>query len=348
MDTLICGISAFRFHKIPPWLFAMLPDDIDLSTRAGRSSVGKLGSYLAYLPAPVDVLVGDGSCRHSSRGLRFHLWQGELPPRSSIEIGSYAHVTSPAMTLATMASQLSYFELTMAAYEMCGTFSSIRLMHEHVEAAREALPRLGAFGSWRPVLDRRGNITDLWTRPPLLDVDELVEFAHSIKGRRGSRRLIEAAESVLGVCASPLEVQAAMLLVGRRSRGGAGIGPVELNRRVRLTAPVRAIASSDHLVVDQYYEGDPPAVIELQGAVAHDDERSAMRDADRLLALSAMGFRCLPITYRQLADVERCDRLARHLAGLLGREYREKTDRQRASERELRRYVFSDWTALGM
>lgn len=73
-----------------------------------------------------------------------------------------------------------------------------------------------------------------------------------------------------------------------------------------------------------------------------------MRDADRLLALSAMGFRCLPITYRQLADVERCDRLVRHLAGLLGREYREKTDRQRASERELRRYVFSDWTALGM
>ena len=60
-----------------------------------------------------------------------------------------------------------------------------------------------------------------------------------------------------------------------------------------------------------------------------------------------MGIEVLPLTYRQIADRENFERIARHVAHKLGRTYRDKTERLRAKERDLRTELFIDWLTLG-
>lgn len=256
METVIAGLSAFQYHRIPPRILQALDEPLDISTLSGRIGLGHREKYLLYLETPLDTLVRSRSECHRSRGMNRILWEGSLPPGAIWEIDSYLKVTSPAFTLFLLASRMNRYRLAMAMYELCGSFTVFKTLPQHFDLARTLaqLPKRLSDG-WRPVVDERGNITELWRRPPLVTVEELCSMAEQVHGRKGYRVFTRTIDEIRGVAASPLEARAAMRLCGSRLYGGEGFGPVELNRRVAFSRAARAVTDGSRGFVDFFFRG---------------------------------------------------------------------------------------------
>ncbi len=81
------------------------------------------------------------------------------------------------MTLLTLAPLVSVHRLTMAAYELCGTFTvyaPTKEMQHELDRLRNQ--RLVWPGGWRQVYDHVGKPTSLWHRDPLVTLHELRGF----------------------------------------------------------------------------------------------------------------------------------------------------------------------------
>lgn len=352
METILCGASAFQFHRIPPIVLTIIEDAPDLSTRSGRRRLKHLDAFLDYIDLPLEVLVTDRARRADLSMMKTRYFCRELPMGSIKEIDAYHAVTSPALTLLTMASDLNEIQLAMATYELCGRFSVCRLRPEHKMALAQVKQQWGSmeYGGWSPVLDFRGNITDLWKRPPLVTLDELYRSAQEYQGCHGVKGLRRALEWVRGCCASPFEVQAVMRLCGSRRKGGEGFGPVMLNSRMEFHAAAREASSLSHCYIDIFFPGNEhhgPYAIECQGRVVHGESGITSFDANRLLGLQQMGVKATLVTSEQLYDQSRYEHLARLVARELAAPYREKTELMKRAEGDLCRNLFIDWTTLG-
>ena len=155
------------------------------------------------------------------------------------------------MTLLTLAPLVSVHRLTMAAYELCGTFAvytPTKEMQRELDRLRNQ--RLAWPGGWRQVYDHAGKPTSLWHRDPLATLHELRGFCEESKGMHGHRQFCQAARAVTGVAASPLEVQASMLLNLTRRRGGEGLGPIVNNHPITLNRDARILAGQSTCYAD--------------------------------------------------------------------------------------------------
>lgn len=370
MNTTLCSTSAFFFYRVPPCVWELVSGYPDISTPLGRRRLGRHAAYLDYLPLPLHELVCTRAERHSVRHVEQHLASSFAPflgigsttglygfagpiGAEAVEVLPGLCVTSPLLTLLTLAWHMPVEQLCMAMYELCGTFSVLRLRPEHravLQARLDAGESLRR-GGWEPVLTKRRVLTDLWRRPPLVTTDELRRFAAWTAGMRGHKRFSRAASAVLGVAASPLEVQTALRLGAPRILGGEGIGPLELNRPIRLSPSARSIASRAWCSADLCVElpGSSRAlVIECQSRLIHDDPDSLLSDSDRTTALQSMGYTVALVTRRQIRDPAVYRHLLAYVAGELGIRLRPKTPDLLERERRLCRSLFMDWTRLGL
>lgn len=350
---MFCDITAIQFLRMPPCLFALVQESLDLSVSRDRRMLYRQESFLGYLNVPLHILVTDRARRHQMTAYAQHLWSDRLPPQAFVEIGAYHMVTSPLFTLLMMAPRLSHAHLAMLMYELCGTFSAIKLKPEH-RAQLQSMIDAGTLpigDSWRPVLDQNGKLTDLWQRNPLVTLDELRAFAEETAGMRGHKAFARAAKAVLGITASPFEAQTVMLLGACRRQGGEGFGPMALNEILRYDASARSLTSQDYCRPDILFPEDShhgAFAIECQGAVVHGNDGATEKDADRVTALQSMGIPTILLTYEQIANERRYHQFVRLVAKHLGIAYREKTPALMERERDLRRNVLIDWTTLGM
>ncbi len=352
MDTTLCDISAFQYYRIPPCLLRRMVEEIDLSTKGGRKKLADANSFLGYIETPLHVLETDRARRFTARSMVKHLWSGELPLGAKREIDVYHYVTSPAMTLLMLARHLDKTCLTMAIYEMVGTFSVIRMLpgdRAYVQQCIDA-GQVAFEGGWEPARDKNGRLAgDLWERPALLTLDELWAFIHEMKGVRGCKALASAAREVVGSAASPFEARAAMRICGSRSSGGEGIGRAELNTVIRFTSAAASIAGHDYAIADMLlraHDGAAELVIECQGRSSHGAGGVSIADADRQLALQRMGYEVILLTHEQIEDEWRFRQLARYLAERLNGCYTEKNSWEMERQREMMRVLFSNWADL--
>ena len=349
MDTTLCDISAFQYYRIPPCLLRRVVEEIDLSTTEGRKKLAAANAFLGYIKVPLHVLETDRARRFAARGMVKHLWSAELPPGATREIDAYHYVTSPAMTLLMLARHVDTTRLTMAIYEMVGTFSVIRMLpgdRAHIQRCVDG-GQVVFEGGWEPARDKNGRLAgDLWRRPALLTLDELWAFIHEMKGVRGSKALARAAREVVGSAASPFEARAAMRICGDRSNGGEGFREVELSSIIRFTSAAVSIAGHDYAVADMLLracDGSAELVIECQGKPFHGAGGVSIADADRQLALQHMGYEVILLTHEQIEDEWRFCHLARYLAERLAGCYTEKSVWELERQREMKRILFSDW-----
>lgn len=325
MDEVFCAQSAFKFYRTPPQVLM------------GKTSIRQIFGY------PTHTLIQSRSEHFSSDQKKMHLWTGELPLGALVEIPGVGTITSPLMTLFTMATAFGKVELALAMYEFCGEFSIYEPSDEE-EASCSTSP----LGAWDRVIDAAGRPTSLWMRPFLISLDELLPFAQSLKGRRGYRTFLDAAKMVLGVCRSPFEVQAAMLLGLPRKLGGYGFD-LRTNEQLNLTRQARRIAQRGYCVADLYVaskDGTCAVDVECQGAAVHSSLGAAAPDADRTTALEAMGVDVVLLSYAQIADPMRLATVAGLMAAKLGEALRPKTARMVMAESDLRRRIFIDWRTL--
>lgn len=88
-------------------------------------------------------------------------------------------------------------------------------------------------------------------------------------------------------------------------------------------------------------------MIECQSRLIHSTAERQLLDFDRQVALQAMGYEYIPLTYAQLKSDERHREMAELVGMKLEGRYLEKSALLRERERSLRRELFCDWRRLG-
>lgn len=384
MDITICDATAFEYWRIPPIVALLLVgrnDDIVLrrilrpgeleafrtaalselplckrflqpnpSMRRAGKTVELLQPAISLIAAahdgPVDILASQHSACHASTLLRPRLWSSQTAACRSIQISESVGVVTPAMALLQVSTRTSLAQTVLLAGELCGSFAIYEappLICEYLQTIqnRTGIPTVG---EWKPCLDSQGHLTNLWSRPALVTVKQLVSTATAFAPRRGSRRLAEAAGLVIAGAASPFEVQAGVLLGFPRNLGGEGHGGFAFNKKISLTRDARLLAQRSNCYCDLYWESGLD--VECQSSLVHQNEGSFLSDSDRTAALRHMGIDVLPITHGQLADASRFDVLSRTISSMLGKPHPTKSDRQKQLSAKLRQEVLVDWDSL--
>lgn len=82
--------------------------------------------------------------------------------------------------------------------------------------------------------------TSLWMRKPLIELSDLHRFAEKVKSQMWGKQFYDAAQQVIGIAASPLEVAGVLLLSRSRRLGGSGFRYVYLNDLTPLSEEAKA------------------------------------------------------------------------------------------------------------
>lgn len=163
MDQILSGPTAFALHRIPPQYRALLPSVPFIGAPACWRTVLKESLFRTLIQPPLYCLRQTRSACSGAKNLKDQLWLGDLPFGAIENYGSDLQVTSPLMTLLTLARipHVSDVRLLMAMYELCGAFSLFAPTEElcaALETARSAGARL--FEEWRPVKKADGGQAD--------------------------------------------------------------------------------------------------------------------------------------------------------------------------------------------
>lgn len=123
MEETLCGVTAFKLHRVPPQVIGLCPPLSGVSGDHNRREFLSHPVVSEILGAPLHRLVTARCDLSSRKHFRDHLWMAELPLGSIHEHILGINVTSPAMTLLTLATSIPFPQLIMAIYEVCGGFS---------------------------------------------------------------------------------------------------------------------------------------------------------------------------------------------------------------------------------
>ena len=353
MHEYICGTTAFQFYRVPPQILETLPAFPDIHYRSGKNELlqyplSELGVHL-----PLNVLVTERNQFHRLKSITPRLWSGEVPPGMFCENEMGITLTSPLYTLLTMARYIPETHLLMAMYEFCGNFTVFdpsESMQNALDATRDQ-HLSGRFGGWEQVRNTSGNPTELWRRPPLIDLDELKHFAKTTTGMRGHKHFLRAAEAVTGVVSSPFEARASIRLALSRRMGGEGFPPFSNNHRIALSEQASRLAKQDTCYADIYFEATDshgPVDIECHGHAVHDGAAKGGLDANRTLALQNMGIEVVLLTQEQLRNPKRFEATMGHISELLNIERRPKTEAMERRSEQLFQELFVPWVNLGL
>lgn len=382
-EVIICGESALRYWRTPPIMRAMTSGDLRVlqidrirlarfqaeahqelalyQALEGPAGVGRpvtdgalrqvreLSCYVApSLVPPIDVAVSCSDARRRSKLLRPCVTPDSLLEGYVVRSHSGVLICDPALTLLQLAAYLDLPRLLMVATEFCGSFS----VYQAAPCQKRLLEDMCSEGKnltvagWRPTFARDGQLTDLWSRPPLCDADTLLELARQAAGRRGCKRLEQAARLLVPGAASPLEARTGILLGLGAEHGGMGLRGFSFNERIDLDTRGQSLAGQTACFCDLLWRGGPfgAAVdVECHSAGFHLGQAHELADADRSLALQSMGIEVLHVTYAQLASERRFAALAEVVAGSLGRDLPEPTPELLRRRASLRRTVLGDW-----
>lgn len=339
MDRILTGMSAFRYHRIPPQVLALYPPLPEAFEDPRHNKIAQSPIVEDLLGTPVHRLMPSGYKATASKLYRTHVVSRELPFGSVVDTEHGFQVASPALALLTLAGELSRGQLLMAAYELCGTYSAFAPSARTEGLIAEAVSHgsLSGRDGWQRVIGSGGRPLNLWKRAPLLGAEELAWFLEQAQGLHGVKRLRWAASHVTGTCASPFEAQVSILLGLPKTSGGLGVR-FENNRRIALSGQAQQLYQRSCCYADLFFEEDaahPPVALECQGASVHSGEAAALSDAARTAALQLMGVDVIPVTHEQIKQPESWVAVKQLLAKRLGAST-DKTSRQLRTETILR------------
>lgn len=383
MDEIVCANTAIRYWRCPPQvrdLYPRLPNSED-----GWRALSQAPFVTDVLKTPI-IAVASPGCNHHS-GLRSTIrWEGASDAGTTIDTNLGFSVTNPLNTLFTMTRFVSQIDLVLAMYELCGWFSVFEptpavemqlkiALKENRNSSTQNLFELGEGEDeipWKrvyarttvkvPVNEGQTNNredgrevtklkgTSLWMRKPLIELSDLHRFAEKVKSQMWGKQFYDAAQQVIGIAASPLEVAGVLLLSRSRRLGGSGFRYVYLNDLTPLSEEAQSIAGQkvcygDIVIVNPILM--KAAIIEIQGEVIHGSGAVLDQDAERMTALQSMGFDVFLVTHDMLNDKKQLDAIIKSVCSRLGIRYKAKSEAMKRAETRLRANVLCNWLELG-
>lgn len=384
MDEIVCANSAFRYWRCPPQvrdLYPRLPSSED-----GWRALAQAPFVTDILKAPIITAASTRSNLHSD--IRHTMrWDEAYKGKVSIDTEMGFSVTDPLNTLFTMTRNVSQSDLVLAMYEFCGWFSvfkpsaTVDLALEQADANEPCSSTDKLFeldetqdqAPWKRVYARthqtddgndqsertnsksedsqKGKGTSLWMRKPLIEIEELRRFATKVKSEMWGRQFYDAAQQVIGIAASPLEVAGIMLLSRPRRFGGAGFENIYVNDLTPLSVSAQQIAGQkvcygDIVIVNPLTM--KAVIIELQGEAIHGSGAVLDHDATRMTALQSMGYDVFLVTHDMLNDRNQLNTIIRSVCDRLELRYKPKTEAMRRAETRLRASVLCNWLEIGI
>ena len=384
MDEIVCANSAFRYWRCPPQvrdLYPRLPSSED-----GWRALAQAPFVTDILKAPIITAASTRSNLHSD--IRHTMrWDEAYKGKVSIDTEMGFSVTDPLNTLFTMTRNVSQSDLVLAMYEFCGWFSvfkpsaTVDLALEQADANEPCSSTDKLFeldetqdqAPWKRVYARthqtddgndqsertnsksedsqKGKGTSLWMRKPLIEIEELRRFATKVKSEMCGRQFYDAAQQVIGIAASPLEVAGIMLLSRPRRFGGAGFENIYVNDLTPLSVSAQQIAGQkvcygDIVIVNPLTM--KAVIIELQGEAIHGSGAVLDHDATRMTALQSMGYDVFLVTHDMLNDRNQLNTIIRSVCDRLELRYKPKTEAMRRAETRLRANVLCNWLEIGI
>lgn len=349
MEGIICGPSALSYLRTPPQVLDLLPSIPISQDRATQTFISTSPAFKELFGETVHTLVSSVSEHTNAKHIKQHLWSGPLPPQATIDDPAVGTVTSPLLTLLTLAQHCTDIELAMIMHEFCGEFAVYRPSDE----VEKVLPKTNdarlAYG-WERAPSKDKRPSSLWQRSHLVEPHELASFAREVRGHRGARRFERAAAMLQGVTLSPLEVRTALLMGLPRTLGGRGI-KIETNATIRFTQAASKIAHRSYCIADILItspDGTHVVDVECQGASVHDGIEARISDADRTTALESMGVDVILVSHDQIASHDSFNVVMDLVERELGQRLPAQTSRMVKSEEALRGDLFQEWETLGM
>lgn len=231
------------------------------------------------LGGPLDVVVGKDSARRLSVGAKCHVWKGPVPDGLTCCPEPGVYVVAPEIALLQVAAGLGFYKALALAMELCGTYSS----DEANRCEYGVAPVTNAA--------RIGRLVDIVGRVRGLDVARQVA-RHSMDNS-----------------ASPRETALAAMLSLPRRLGGWGCPRPELNVEIGLSESAAHQCGRSYLVADLLYRR-AKLDIEYQGKEWHTADEGRSRDEARQNALMQMGYSCVFVAAKQIADESKIDGIA--------------------------------------
>lgn len=235
--------------------------------------------------SPLHLMIGAGvSPLRRMEYCQWRTWSNSLPAGSMYELisatcgarGRPFLITSPELTFLMLANGVSWPNLLMLAYELCGTYR---------------LDPISPYGFWP-------------NRPQLCTPKSLLRFIERYgKGVHGVGNARMVARYVIPNAASPRESVLSALLTLSRSYGGQGLPAPELNGELKLGTEARLMAGKGKLVIDVLWRKQGVG-LEYDSRAFHSvvDPMKVESDKHRINAAKHEGIDLITVTNDQLKD----------------------------------------------
>lgn len=375
MNTIICGISALRFWRMPPLVSLVMTEPEEEWRHLGfvsceqmaslreqmmfesklvidcgetkrwrsigehacdiRSAAALLGQCMEF---PIDILVKDASECKRSGILTPRLWSSPVPPGCSVRITDEISVVTPEFALLQLAATLPLNRCLLMASELFGTYSRYNAPRPFTAW----LESRAATASGRFLLHGR----DGWA--PCVIGGKLYDLwkRDSLVSPESLRAVVNRSESTRG--------SARALKIADLVTPGAA-SPLESKAGLLLSLP-KTYGGLGHTGMAHNHEVRLGRVsrslagkqrcfcdlywgegvdLEIQSKLAHESETSFLSDSERMAALLNEGVTVLPVTAAQLNDRSRLLEVSNTLAKLRGIEPIRLTPRQEEHSRKL-------------
>ncbi|MGN0286825.1 MAG: hypothetical protein ACI4B6_04075 [Atopobiaceae bacterium] len=215
----------------------------------------------------VDLIFSSDLHKHHSSNVVPHRWSAPLPPGSFLHLSDDVRLSSVEFVFLQMAGTLSFTELVLLGYSLCGTY--------------------------QPADIERGFIH----RPPLTSVDRLRRYLGNVTpGTRGLKKALRALDCIVDGSNSPMETRSVMQLVLPASLGGFGLPHPQMNQRIDFGSQAQKVSKLPYCVADAVWP-KVKYVLEYLGLDYHDD---AGRDVGRSMGLTCEGFVVQEVTSEQV------------------------------------------------
>ena len=176
------------------------------------------------------------------------------------------------------------------------------------------------------------------TRPPLTGTKKLEAFLARMPGTRGHQKAARALRYIVDGAASPMEAKLAIFLTLPYKLGGYHFPLPKHNSRIVPGKTAKRSAEKDYYACDLYWP-DFSLGVEYDSDRYHTGSDRIADDSKRRNALAAMGITVITVTRQQIHSVQALEKIARVLAGHMGRRLTFANPSFAAAHRELRKLL---------
>ena len=288
------------------------------------------------LSSPLHILLRNPSARRTLQPVTQHVFSVNTPTSCFVNIGEGLMVSTPEFCFLQLAARLPLAKLIELGYELCGTYSmsSISVPFDVpsvipiVESEMPALIDLRALGQKRYAAPSAVSAEEskpagqgFNTRLPLTSTKKLKAFLTGMPGVKGHKKAVRALRYIADSSASPMETRLAIILALSHKLGGYHFPLPEHNSRIVPVKAARKNSDKTYYACDMFWP-DYSLAVEYDSDVYHTGPERIAEDSKRRNALAFMGVTVITVTNKQIHSISELEKVARVLAGRMGKKLR--------------------------